>query len=68
MTAVYLVRHGQTEWNHTKRAQGQADIDLDQRGREQALKAAFELSRMRIDAVYSSDLKRAMDTARPIAR
>jgi broad specificity phosphatase PhoE len=67
MTTIYLVRHGQTEWNATKRAQGQADIDLDPRGRAQAVKVAFELSRHRVRAVYSSDLKRAVDTARPIA-
>lgn len=67
MTIVYLVRHGQTEWNSSKRAQGQADIALDARGHEQAIAAAFELSRTKIDGVYSSDLMRAVDTARPIA-
>lgn len=67
MTTVYLVRHGQTEWNSSKRAQGQADIALDARGHEQAIAAAFELSRKKIDGVYSSDLMRAVDTARPIA-
>lgn len=67
MTKIYLVRHGETEWNHSKRAQGLADIELNQAGREQAIKAAWEMSHIKVDAVYSSDLKRAMDTARPMA-
>ncbi len=67
MTTLYLVRHGETEWNHTKRAQGQADIDLNARGHEQAVQAAAEMSNIPVVAVYSSDMKRAVDTARPIA-
>ena len=67
MTTVYLVRHGATEWNHTRRAQGKADIDLNDDGRAQAEEAAARMSDLEIDAVFSSDLKRAFDTARPIA-
>lgn len=67
MTTIFLVRHGETEWNHSKRAQGQADIDLNARGREQAIQAAWQFSHVKVDAVYSSDMKRAIDTARPIA-
>lgn len=67
MTSIYLVRHGATEWNHAKRAQGHADIDLDAEGHRQAVTVAQELAHLAIDAVYSSDLKRAVDTARPIA-
>ena len=67
MTVVLLVRHGATEWNETKRAQGQADIPLSPRGRAQAGDVARELSDMDIAAVYSSDLARALDTARAIA-
>lgn len=67
MTSIYLVRHGATEWNHDKRAQGHADIDLDAEGHRQAVTVAQELAPLAIDAVYSSDLKRAVDTARPIA-
>lgn len=66
-TTVFLVRHGETEWNHSKRAQGHADIPLNAAGHQQAIRAASALSRMSIDAVYSSDLGRAVDTARPIA-
>jgi broad specificity phosphatase PhoE len=62
-----LVRHGATEWNHAKRAQGQADIELSEAGRLQAKHVASELARFDIAAVYSSDLKRAFHTAAPIA-
>lgn len=68
MTTVYLVRHGATEWNSHKRAQGQADIPLDDKGRLQALDVAKQLAVFDIRAVYSSDLQRAVDTAEPIAR
>ena len=68
MTTVYLVRHGATEWNHTRRAQGTADIELNDAGRAQAEEAADRLANAAIDAVFSSDLKRALDTARPIAQ
>lgn len=67
MTAVVLVRHGATEWNETKRAQGQADIPLSPRGRAQARDIARQLRSVPVDAVYSSDLARALDTARAIA-
>lgn len=67
VTTVYLVRHGATEWNHSRRAQGTADIDLNDAGRAQAEETADHLADLELSAVYSSDLKRAMDTARPIA-
>lgn len=67
MAQVLLVRHGATEWNETKRAQGQADIALNEQGRRQADEIARRLRSRRIDAVYSSDLQRAVDTARTIA-
>lgn len=67
MTKVYLVRHGATEWNHSKLAQGQADIELNTDGHKQALQTANQLASLDITAVYSSDLKRAIDTAVPIA-
>jgi broad specificity phosphatase PhoE len=67
MTKVLLVRHGATEWNTNKRAQGMADIELNDEGRLQALDTAQQLGDLDIKAIYSSDLKRAVDTARAIA-
>lgn len=67
MTRVFIVRHGATDWNHTKRAQGHADIPLNEEGRNHATRAARELASEEITAVYSSDLQRAYDTAKAIA-
>ena len=67
-TKVFLVRHGATEWNIDKRAQGQADIALTDLGRQQAEEAAGLLAVVDVEAVYSSDLSRARDTAAVIAR
>lgn len=67
VTTIYLVRHGATEWNRTKRAQGQADVPLNEQGRLQALHAGETFAPLEIDAVYSSDLSRAKDTAAAIA-
>ncbi len=67
MTKIFLVRHGVTDWNEAKRALGQADIAMNEKGRAQAEESADRLARHEIDAVYSSDLQRAADTARAIA-
>ena len=67
MSTIYLVRHGATEWNVHKRAQGQADIALNDKGRLQALDVAKQLCNFDIKAVYSSDLQRALHTAQPVA-
>ena len=67
MTTVLLVRHGATDWNLALRAQGHADIPLNYRGRRQARAAAAQLRNVEIDAVYSSDLGRAFETAALIA-
>jgi alpha-ribazole phosphatase len=61
------VRHGATDWNVELRAQGQADIALNDLGRRQARNAALRLAPVDVDAVYASDLRRAFDTAREIA-
>lgn len=60
---VYLVRHGQTEYNATGRMQGQLDTDLSQVGVQQAKVTAQMLGDKRIARVISSDLRRAYDTA-----
>jgi broad specificity phosphatase PhoE len=66
-TTLLLVRHGATEWNDQRLAQGHADIELNEEGRQQAAHAAAELADRDVVAVYSSDLQRALETARPIA-
>jgi broad specificity phosphatase PhoE len=65
---LFIVRHGQTSWNVQNRAQGHTDIPLDEAGLEQAraLAAGFQPD-CDIKTVYSSDLRRASETARPLA-
>jgi glucosyl-3-phosphoglycerate phosphatase len=65
---VLLLRHGQTGWNADGRFQGQTDIDLDAVGRVQAERAAAELARLSPSAIVTSDLRRARDTAYPLAQ
>ncbi len=66
-TRLILVRHGETEWNRESRIQGQTDSVLTAEGRAQAEAIGARLSGERIDAIVSSDLGRAMDTAAQIA-
>ncbi|KAI3777099.1 hypothetical protein L1987_46893 [Smallanthus sonchifolius] len=68
VTEIVVVRHGETEWNAEKRIQGHLDIDLNDVGRQQAIAVAERLSaESKISAIYSSDLKRALETAETIA-
>jgi probable phosphoglycerate mutase len=67
VTRLSLVRHGQTDWNLSRRIQGSSDIPLNETGREQARATGKALSRRRWDAIYASPLSRAEETARIIA-
>jgi 2,3-bisphosphoglycerate-dependent phosphoglycerate mutase len=67
MTRVILIRHGETAWNRDRRMQGQTDMPLSKEGRAQAVALGARLAGARFAALYSSDLVRAMDTARSVA-
>ena len=66
-TEIIIVRHGESLANATRVLIGQTDLDLTERGREQAAATAEFLRDVHIDAIYSSDLCRAYNTARPHA-
>ena len=69
MARVLLIRHGETEWNRAGRWQGHADVPLTENGRAQALALAAKLRELGdpFDAVYTSDLARARETAEAVA-
>jgi probable phosphoglycerate mutase len=60
---IYLARHGQTDWNAEHRLQGTSDTVLNSTGREQAARLAERLRGLKIDAAYSSTLRRSRETA-----
>jgi broad specificity phosphatase PhoE len=64
---IWLVRHGETHSNRDGVFQGHLDIELNERGEEQARRVGEYLAGVRFDAVYASDLQRAAHTARLIA-
>jgi len=66
-TRICFIRHGETDWNVEKRIQGQIDIALNDTGVRQALAMAFNAAHHNFDAIYSSDLVRAHDTAKMLA-
>ncbi|AFK17929.1 histidine phosphatase family protein [Haloferax mediterranei ATCC 33500] len=69
MATLLLVRHGETTWNRAGRVQGWAPVSLTERGQSQASALARHVAdSYEIDRLISSDIERAQETARPIAR
>ena len=60
---IYLVRHGETDWNLSGKAQGQSDIPLNSTGESQALSISQYFSNIKIESIYSSSVQRALKTA-----
>jgi broad specificity phosphatase PhoE len=67
VTTILLARHGETDWNREGRFQGHADPPLNETGRAQAAELAAELKDVELAAIYSSPLRRALETARMVA-
>ena len=67
-TKLCLIRHGETTWNAERRLQGHTDIPLNTKGIQQARQMAQAIKNIKLsfDALYTSDLKRAADTANAI--
>ena len=63
---IYIIRHGQTDWNIEHRTQGQTDIVLNTNGIKQAELITQKIANLKIDSIISSDLKRAYMTAQII--
>lgn len=68
MTEIILIRHGETQWNRDGRIQGHRQTLLNGTGRQQAERLGERLRDTCFQALYSSDLQRAVATARAIAR
>lgn len=60
---IYLIRHGQTDWNAEGKNQGHTDIELNKNGVMQASELATQFKNINLDIVFSSPLKRASKTA-----
>lgn len=67
MTYLILIRHGETDWNVDGRYQGQADPPLNAKGLTQAYRLAEELAGVELRVLYTSPLRRALQTARILA-
>lgn len=68
MLTIYVVRHGEAEGNAGNKLMGQCDCQLTERGRKDAEKVGEKLKSVRFDKIFSSDLKRAHETANIICK
>jgi broad specificity phosphatase PhoE len=68
MIRVFVARHGETDWNREGRWQGQSGPGLNETGRVQARALAMRLSALEVDALFTSDLARARETAEIVAK
>lgn len=68
MTELILLRHGETDWNRELRFQGHVDVSLNAIGLEQAERLARRMHGEAVHQIYVSDLLRAQQTAKPVAR
>jgi len=64
---LYLVRHGQTDWNQENRIQGNNELPLNKIGKQQAEKVSQELKHLNVSAIYSSPMLRTIQMAKIIA-
>ncbi|WZL74941.1 histidine phosphatase family protein [Clostridiaceae bacterium 35-E11] len=64
MTKLFLIRHGETQWNLESRAQGSQNIQLSEKGIQQAKLLADRIKDYKIDCIYTSNLDRASQTAK----
>ncbi len=67
LTTIYIVRHGETEWNARKLLQGHKNIPLNENGANQARELARRFKNIHFDVIFSSDLLRARQTAEIVA-
>ena len=63
---IYIIRHGETDWNAQRKLQGQADVPLNEKGRRLAALTAEAMKDISFAEAYSSPLVRAMETAKTI--
>jgi broad specificity phosphatase PhoE len=68
MAILYLVRHGETDYHVQKRALGKLNVPLNDLGKRQALRIASCFEKTPIAAIYSSPLRRCLETAQPLAK
>jgi probable phosphoglycerate mutase len=65
---IFIVRHGETDWNNQKRLLSYTDISLNSNGRDQVERLSQSLSQTHIDVIFSSPLKRAIETSQIVAQ